>query len=89
MGQVKGLHAQRFAAKIAPAGVFECGKNIKKRVLRGISFNPDSLDDFFKRAALGGQRVAECGIHRVGQRGKTGLRVHARPHHQRVDKKPH
>ena len=89
VGQVKGFHAQRFATKVAPAGVFQRGKNIKQRVLRCISFNPSGLNDPLKRAALGGQRTAKGGIHRAGQLGKTSLCIHARPHHQRVHKQAH
>ena len=89
VGQVKSLHAQRFTAKVAPAGVFQRGKNIKQRVLRGVSFNPNGLNDLFKGAALGGQGVAKRRIHRAGQFGKTGLRIHARPHHKRVYKQTH
>ena len=83
------MHAQRLTAKVAPAGAFQGGKNVKQRVLRCISFNPNGLNDPLKGAALGGQRMAKGGIHRAGQLGKTGLRIHARPHHQRVHKQAH
>ncbi|KAF5075226.1 hypothetical protein DSECCO2_173740 [anaerobic digester metagenome] len=87
--QGQRLHAQGRTAKIVPACVFQRGKHVKYGIARGISLHPHGFDNLFKGAALHGQRFSECGIHRACQFGKTALRVHARPHCQRVDKEAH
>ena len=85
VGQGKRFHAQRFAPKIRPGGVFQGHKNVEHGVAGDVPFNIQRVDKAFKGAGLRGQGFLQGCVHMLRQSRESLAAVNLCADHKRVD----